>query len=343
MSGSARDVSGRRATAWVDRAFARHGQAVACFAYHLTGDHDEAERLTVAAFQEAHRMRANGQRVHRPRVWLLRYLNRVAPILPRDRRGEPVRVLPDRSSLELTTLRGQLWRLPLAEQSALVLSRWCGLPVRETAAVLGMHRRDVRQALRSAEGKVQAPPRSRRARRAAAGAAVGASMAVAAAQVRSGGAQALASSIPGSTGAAGMGSLPVAAALSGKLAVAAVVTATAVGMGATISHELHARHHAAGPTRPAGIAKKTPSGGGSGRGGAQGSHRPKHPATSHKPAKQGHSKKPKKPAKQGHPTKPEHPTHPTHPTHPAHPTHPTHPTRPSEPAHPTHPAHPSTP
>jgi len=87
-------VAPARSAAWLSRAYARHGEAVFAYAFHLTGERGEAERLTVAAFVDAHRVLVAGGSLRRPRVWLLRRAAERAPILPHDRRGGTVRHLP---------------------------------------------------------------------------------------------------------------------------------------------------------------------------------------------------------------------------------------------------------
>ena len=344
-------VPGRvaRATAWLEGAYARHGLAVSSYAYHLTGDREEAERLTASVFEEAHRRRLDGRAVRRPRVWLLRRLHVTAPILPRDRRGGLVRRLPERSARELTSLRGQIWKLPLDQQGAFVLSRWCGLRPRGIARVLGIPARQVRIALREAEaavGEEFAP--GRRGRGAAA--AVGASMALTAAQVRAGGSKALAAAVPGFSGgagtAAGAGSIPLV--LAGKVAVAAVVAGTATIAGAVVEHDvgsLGARPHLALPTASAHHRAHAAPVSRRSAGGSDGSRRDSTtPTPLPKPTRSHHAKpgRPTKPAPGSgsrHPSHPSHPSHPpaSHKQHPTHPTHPTHPAKPSKPAKPDKP------
>jgi DNA-directed RNA polymerase specialized sigma24 family protein len=347
-------VHGReaRATAWLERAHARHGLAVSSYAYHLTGDREEAERLTASVFEGAHRRRLDGRAVRRPRVWLLHRLHETAPILPRDRRGELVRRLPEHGARELTSLRGQIWRLPLDQQGAFVLSRWCGLRPRDVARVLGLPARQVRIALHEAEaavGEGYAPTRRRRG----AAVAVGASMALTAAQVRAGGSKALAATVPGFSGgassAAGAGSIPLV--MAGKVTVAAVVVATATVAGAVVEHDmgsLGARPHLALPSASAHHHAHS----GSARPGTLGTSDGSPPAATTptpRPGREpGHHAKSGRPSKPAHGSRPAHPSHPSHPTHPAHPSHPTHPSHPARPPkthkqHPTHPTHPAKP
>jgi DNA-directed RNA polymerase specialized sigma24 family protein len=345
--------SAARATAWLECAYARHGLAVSSYAYHLTGDREEAERLTASVFEEAHRRRLGGRAVRRPRVWLLRRLHTTAPILPRDRRGGLVRQLPEHDARELTALRGQIWRLPLDQQGAFVLSHWCGLRPWDVARVLGLPARQVRVALRQAEaamGEEFAPA----ARRRGAAVAVGASMAVTAAQVRAGGSKALAATVPGFGGgastAAGAGSIPLVAA-AGKVAVAAVVAATATVAGAVVEHHvgsLGGRPHVASPSVTAHHAvhgstprQHTPAP----SGGSQPARKTPTPLPKRKPSRHSKPGRPSTPVHgsgSGHPTPPSHPSHPTHPSHPSHPTHPSKPHKPHK-QHPTHPTHPSKP
>ena len=83
-----------KTAAWLSRAYERHGEAVFAYAFHVTGARDEAERLSVAAFMDAHDVVADGGSVRHARVWLLRRVYDRAPILPHDRRGGPLRHLP---------------------------------------------------------------------------------------------------------------------------------------------------------------------------------------------------------------------------------------------------------
>src|SRR5690242_6639106 len=222
---------GARASAGLRRAYDAHGEAVASYAYHVTGDRGEAERLAIGVFQAAHRQLADGRRLGPVRVWLLREVRRRAPILPRDRRGG-VRLLPEVGGRELTALRAQLWRLPLDQQDALVLRHWCGLRPRAIARVVGAPAGDVRLALGAAETAVGGVPPRRRGRRRLAGTVAG-TAALVGAQVRGGTTSALASTVPGFAGsAAAGGSSAAVTGLAVKLVVGTALAVTAAGAGA---------------------------------------------------------------------------------------------------------------
>ena len=83
-----------KTAAWLSRAYERHGEAVFAYAFHLTGERDEAERLSIAVFMDAHDIIRAGGSIRRVRVWLLQRVHERAPILPHDRRGGTVRHLP---------------------------------------------------------------------------------------------------------------------------------------------------------------------------------------------------------------------------------------------------------
>jgi DNA-directed RNA polymerase specialized sigma24 family protein len=331
-------VAPAKTAAWLGRAYERHGEVVYAYAFHLTGARDEAERLSVAAFMDAHGAVAGGASIRGARVWLLRRVHERAPILPHDRRGGTVRHLPPAGASAMTAVRAELARLEPPAEEALVLRQWCGLRPAEIAAVLGVPAARVRRALREDDA---AAARGRSARHMAAVVA-GAGVGIAAAEMRAGVPQALASTVPGfaagsAGGAAGIGMLPFAAAAL-KAAVVVGAAAAAIGTAHAVAPDLATPwrggggggHESGQASQRTGDGSGTPHRAGAGGNGGKGSK----PARSHHPSK---------PAKPGKPAKPQHPSHPAHPTAPTHPTKPSHPAKPAKPTHPAHPTHPTNP
>jgi hypothetical protein len=309
---------------------------VFAYSFHLTGARDEAERLSVAAFMDAHDMVAAGGSIRAVRVWLLMRVHGRGPILPRDRRGGAGRHLPLADGCGIASTPAEL---DPPGEDALVLAQWCGLRPAEIAIVLGMTAGEVRRALR---GDRAAALRGRSTRRLAALGA-GAGVGIAAAEMRAGVPKALAATVPGfgagSAGtAAGIGAIPLAAGVA-KATLVAAAAAAAIGAVHTVAPGVSipwpggvGGHSSSGGTgSPSGSHGRTHAGGKHGGAGS-------HPAKPGNPSKRSH---PSKPAHPVHPSRPDHPGHPGHPAKPPHPSRPSHPTHPSKPAGPSHPSQPS--
>jgi hypothetical protein len=274
---------------------------VFAYSFHLTGARDEAERLSVAAFMDAHDMVAAGGSIRAVRVWLLMRVHGRAPILPRDRRGGAARHLALADGRGIASTPAGLD--PLGED-ALVLTQWCGLRPAEVAIVLGM--------TAAAERRAGVPK-------------------ALAATVPGFGA--------GSAGtAAGIGAIPLAAGVA-KATLVAAAAAAAVGAvhtvapGVSIPWPGGAGGHSSssGTGSPSGSHGRTHAGGKHGGAGS-------HPAKSGNPSKRSHPSKPAHPVHPSHPDRPGHPAHPAKPTHPSRPSHPTHPSKPAKPSHPSQPS-----
>ena len=318
------------------------------YAFHLTGARDEAERLSVAVFMDAHDMVAAGGTIRAVRVWLLMRVHGRAPILPHDRRGGSVRHLPPPGGHGITSMRAELALLDPPVEDALVLRQWCGLRPAEIATVLGVTPGEVRRALReegAAAGRGRSP---RRMAALVAGAGVG----IAAAEMRAGVPKALAATVPGfgagSAGtAAGAGAIPLIAGVAkGTLVVAAA--AAAIGAAHTVAPRVAIPWPGGGGHSSGSGARSQPSGlhGHRHTGGKQGGRpggnggKGSHPGRPGDPSKHSH---PSKPAHPAHPAKPAHPSHPSHPSKPAHPAKPVKPSHPAKPTRPTKPTHPARP
>jgi RNA polymerase sigma-70 factor (ECF subfamily) len=125
--------------------FAAESPAVFRFAYHVSGNREDAEDLVQTAFLELHRQLARGDEPANPRAWLVVVVKRRAFNLRRDRREAPSDRMetlagsagdaPD-AVAQLATVRATLWSLPEAQHQAFVLRHWSGLSYEEIAGVL---------------------------------------------------------------------------------------------------------------------------------------------------------------------------------------------------------------
>jgi RNA polymerase sigma-70 factor, ECF subfamily len=124
--------------------YEEHSGPVFALGLHLCGSRADAEDLVQIAFLHAHRALLRGERLVNPRAWLITVVKRQAFNRWRDRREIPssgsmpeARSVDDDSAVdEITRVRLLLYSLPEAQHQAFVLRHWSGLSNREIAGVL---------------------------------------------------------------------------------------------------------------------------------------------------------------------------------------------------------------
>ena len=264
--------------------YEEHSGSVFAFGLHLCGSRADAEDLVQIAFLHAHRALLRGERLVNPRAWLITVVKRQAFNRWRDRREIPssgsmpeARSVDDASAAdEIARVRLLLYSLPEAQHQAFVLRHWSGLSNREIAGVLDTSESSVESLLVRARAAIVAsetsdeecfalrrqltddrdltPAQSRHVARCKGCARAHQRLTRAAAAVvvlglvpRAHVAQALASTVPGFAGAAGVGAgaasgAGLAAKVTGtKTAIAAVGSLLAVA--AAVPVALHVAHH----------------------------------------------------------------------------------------------------
>jgi RNA polymerase sigma-70 factor, ECF subfamily len=264
--------------------YEEHSGPVFAYGLHLCGSRADAEDLVQIAFLHAHRALLRGERLVNPRAWLITVVKRQAFNRWRDRREVPSSgsmpeagwIDDDSAADEIARVRLLLYSLPEAQHQAFVLRHWSGLSNREIAGVLDTSESAVESLLVRARAAIVAPgtadeecfalrrqltddrdltsAQSRHVARCKGCARAHQRLTRAAAAVvvlglvpRAHVAQALASTVPGFAGTAGVGAgaasgAGLAAKVTGtKTAIAAVGSLLAVVAAAPVA--LHVAHH----------------------------------------------------------------------------------------------------